>query len=141
MTIKKYQVGEGVLTVGSAVAAQTMTAQMESVHIEWKEDAKDPRKTLSGESLPGAVTYTATLTGTVIQDLSDGGLVEWTWEHMGSTQPFTFSPASATGREITGDLRVGPLDVGGDVDEDAPTSDLSWACIGQPVLGAALVGP
>ena len=138
MTIKKYAVGEGVLTVGPPETAQVMTAQIEEAHIEWSEDVPDARKVLSGEELQQKAKYTATLTGTVIQDLSDAGLVEWTWTHKGETHPFTFSPAAATGREITGDLRVGPLDVGGEVDEDAPTSDLSWACIGEPVLGASL---
>jgi hypothetical protein len=46
--------------------------------------------------------------------------------------PFTFTPY-AGGRSITGELKVGPLDVGGDV-KKKNTSDLKWGCVGEPEL-------
>jgi hypothetical protein len=46
--------------------------------------------------------------------------------------PFTFTPYTG-GRSITGRLIVGPLDVGGDVSKKN-TSDIKWACVGEPTL-------
>lgn len=138
MAISSYKVDEGVLTVGPVGSAQVMTAQITTATVEWSEDVADSVRTLSGEELAGDATYTATLSGTAIQDLSDNGLVEWTWAQKGKVHPFTFTPASATERSITGQLRVGPLDVGGDVGANGPTSDFSWGCIGEPLLGADL---
>jgi hypothetical protein len=47
--------------------------------------------------------------------------------------PFTFAPFGDAGRSITGELVVDPLDVGGDVGKKN-TSDLKWACLGEPEL-------
>jgi hypothetical protein len=137
--IKSFTVDEGTLTLGTGLTAFDMTAQVRTVAIDFSEDVEDDRKTLSGETLPGKATYPATLSGTVIQDLSDEGLTEYTWTNKGTVVSFVLSPNDASGRQITGSVRVGPLKVGGDVGEDGPEAEFEWGCIGDPVLGAALV--
>jgi hypothetical protein len=63
-------------------------------------------------------------------DLTAGGLVDYSWAHKGEQVPFTFTPY-AGGRSITGELIVDPLDVGGDVGKKN-TSDIKWAAWASP---------
>ena len=141
MPIQTYTVDEGILTVGSTAGGGTvldMTAQVRNAAVDFSEEVGDSRKTLSGDTLTGQASYPATLSGTVIQDLSSAGLIDWTWAQRGKVHPFVFTPSSASEREITGMVRVAPLKVGGEAGEDGPESDFEWACIGDPVLGASL---
>lgn len=133
MTIKSYVVNEGTLTLGTVGTLIDATAQVEEVAIEWDENVADSRPTLSGEELAGKATYTAKVSGTVIQDLTAGGLVEFTWTNKGMIVPFRLVPANVLERAIVGQLRVAPLKAGGKV-LDEPSSDFEWGCIGQPVL-------
>ncbi len=138
MPIKSYEVDEGSLVLGEVASTMDMTAQVTEVAVDFSEEVGDSKRTLSGETLSGAATYPATLSGTVIQDLSDAGLIEWTWAHKGEVVPFQLSPANVTERVVTGMVRVGPLKLGGPVGENGPTSDFEWAVIGDPVLGSDL---
>lgn len=135
--IKSYKMNEGTLSLGSVETSIDATAQVTEGAVEWSEDVEDAVPTLSGEELEGDATYGATLTGTVIQDLEDGGLTDYTWANKGKIVPFEFSPSTATGRTITGMVRLSPLKVGGEV-KTKPTADFTWACIGEPILGAGL---
>lgn len=138
MGIKSYKMEEGLLSLGSVGTSIDATAQVTEGAVEWSEDVEDAVPTLSGEELAGEATYTATLSGTVIQDLDAlAGLVDFTWANKGKVMPFEFTPATATGRTITGQVRIAPLKVGGAV-KSRPTADFEWACIGEPVLGASL---
>jgi hypothetical protein len=130
-TVRKL--GPGVLTVGSIGSPIDFSNRCTAVAVRWSVDNEDDTPVLSGETLAGDRTYTATLEATAYQDdLYDGGLVAWSWANKGSQVPFTFTPY-AGGRSITGELIVDPLDVGGDVAKKN-TSDLAWACVGEPEL-------
>jgi hypothetical protein len=135
--IKSYKMDEGTLSLGSVGTSIDATAQVTEGAVEWSEEVEDNLPTLSGEELAGEASYAAKLTGKVIQDLSVGGLNEFTWTNKGVVVPFQFDPASAAGRTITGNVRISPLKVGGAV-RSRPTADFEWACIGEPVLGASL---
>ncbi len=137
MPIKSYVLDRGTLSLGAVGAIIDATAQVTQGAVEWAESVTDSTPVLSGEEQPGDVTYTATLTGTVIQDLSAGGLTDFTWTNKGAVVPFTFVPADLANRTVTGNVRISPLKVGGTV-RSKPTSDFTWACIGEPVLGTQL---
>lgn len=138
MPIKSYKMDEGTLQLGSPASSIDATAQVTEGAVAWSEDVEDSVPTLSGEELAGEATYTATLSGTVIQDLDAvEGLVDFTWANKGKVIPFQFTPATAAGRTVTGNVRISPLKVGGAV-KTRPTADFEWTCIGEPVLGASL---
>lgn len=137
MPIKRYTVGDGSLTIGSAPL--DITAQVTSMRVEWSENvtSSDSVFVLSGEETGSEdeVSYTAQLAGNVVQDIDAAGLVEYSWTNKGTEVPFVFVPNTSKGREVTGVLRVSPVTLGGDVRDRTPRSDISWACIGDPVLG------
>lgn len=140
MPIRSYKIKEGTLSLGSVGTTIDATAQVTEGLLEWEEAVEDSLETLSGDTLEGDATYTAKLSGKVIQDLEDGGLTDFSWDNKGTIMPFEFTPATASGRVITGSLRMSPLAVGGEVGTKGPTSDFEWQCIGEPVLGAGLGG-
>ena len=77
------------------------------------------------------------LTGTLVQDLTEAGMFDYTWTNKGDEVPFSFVPSTAAGREVTGVCRIAPLNMGGDV-KKKNTTDFTWAIIGDPVLGETL---
>jgi hypothetical protein len=137
MPIKSYKMKDGTLTIGETGSPVDFTSQVTKCVVKWSVDEDDTVVVLSGEELPGEETHTAVLQATVLQDLSDDGLVDYSWANKGAQVPFSFVPASAAARSISGMVKVRPIDVGGDVNK-RPTSDIEWPCVGEPVLGADL---
>lgn len=131
------KMGDGQLLIGATGSPLDFSGRATKVTLTWKEDSSDDVEVLSGDVLAGDTDYTATLEATVYQDdLRDGGVVDYSWDNKGAEVPFRFQPFSG-GRVISGTLRVSPLDVGGDVGKKN-TSELKWACIGEPTLVANL---
>lgn len=130
-TVRKL--GPGTLTVGAAGSPIDFSHRCKSAKVTWKVDQTDDVPMLDGSTSAGDRTYTATLEAEVMQDdLTEGGLVDYSWGNKGSQVPFTFTPYTG-GRSVTGELVVDPLDVGGDVGVKN-TSDIKWACVGEPEL-------
>lgn len=138
MATKSYTVGPGLWTVGTSGTSQDFTAQVTELGIEWDEKVEDGVPTLDGGELAGEAAYSAKLTANVFQDLTDGGMVEWTWTNKGGLFPFTYTPNDEEGAAFSGVVRVKPLDVGGEVKKKG-TSKVEWACIGEPVMAHDLV--
>ncbi len=127
------KLGPGTLTVGEVGDALDFSGRATAVTITWSVDTEDDIPTLDWSTIAGDRTYTATLEATVLQDdLLTGGLIHYSWTNKGAQVPFTFTPYE-TGVAITGELIVDPIDVGGDV-KKKNTSDIKWACVGEPTL-------
>ena len=96
---------------------------------------------LCGEEVPGARTYSSVLTASIFSDLgTTPGIVEYSWTNKGTTQAFKFRPSTVSGvKQVTGNLIVDPISVGGDEVGQNMTSDLEWAIVGTPVLSAPAV--
>lgn len=124
-------------TVQHGRAPLDVSCQVTQCSVEWEADSEDDEPTLCGDVLPGERNYTATLTGTMKQDLSLGGVIDFTWTNKGTQQAFEFVPANDQGREITGVVIIDPLNVGGEA-RTRPSSDFEWACVGEPTIGSAL---
>lgn len=139
MAIKRFKMGPGTLELDGT----DHSAQVTACRVAWSASSTTTEATpvLSGEEIDASTTsdYTATLTANLVQDLDAAGMVEWSWLHAGEDVPVTFIPATDKGRQVTGTVTVGPIDLGGDVKDDRPRSDISWPFVGKPVLGA--VGP
>ena len=134
MPVNAQVMGPGTFSIGSVGTPLDLTAQVTTLSVEFSEEVDDSVPTLSGESLEGEATYPATLTGTLIQDLTEDGMYDYTWTNKGVIVPFTFTPSTVVGRSVTGNCRIAPLNLGGDV-KKKNTTDFTWAIIGDPVLG------
>ena len=134
------KLGPGELTIGGAPPAGIdLSCQVSAAKIEWDKDKEDDTPVLCGESIAGGVSYTAKLTATVLLDLSDGGMVDFTWTNKGLTFPFVFTPNDTAAKSVTGDLIVDPLDVGGDEVKKNMSVDLEWDIVGEPLWGDATI--
>jgi hypothetical protein len=134
VAVKSYKVGPGTLTFGEVASLMDCSTQITKAQINPTVDSEDSITTLSGDTLGGARTYGAELEVTAVQDDLDAtGLVAWSWAHKGEDVPFTYTPATALGRSISGVLTVDPLSIGGDVGSK-PTADFTWTCVGFPAL-------
>ena len=84
--------------------------------MEWSEDVEDDVPTLDGGQLDGEATYTAVLTGTFVQDMTETGVVAWT---LGATRATAcrsrYTPNNDEDVAFTGVVRIAPLNAGGDV--------------------------
>lgn len=134
---KTYKLGPGELTIGEVGSEVDYAAQITACTVSWDKDKEDDTPVLSGGVLTGDTTYTATLSGTVFQDIAEAaGLVAFTWANKGTEVPVVFVPSTEAGRQVTGTVVVDPLDIGGDEVKGRPTSDFEWAFVGEPALSA-----
>jgi hypothetical protein len=136
--IKSNKLGPGTLTLGELATVVDFSAQLASCVVKWNHAQEDAVPVVSGEELEGDETWSATISGNLIVDLSDDGIVEYTWGNKGAVVPFTFVPDSAAQKAISGQVKIKPLDVGGDA-KKTMRSDFEWACRGEPTLGADLL--
>jgi hypothetical protein len=128
------KLGPGTLTIGAAPPAGIdLSCQLSAAKVAWDKDKEDDTPTLCGDTIAGSVDYTATLSGTVLLDLSDGGMVDFTWTNKGGQYPFVFVPNDTAAKAVTGDVIVDPLDVGGDEVKKNMTADFEWDIVGEPV--------
>lgn len=137
MTVKAQKLGPGVFSIGEVGTPLDLTAQVTQLKITPSVDAEDAVPTLSGESLAGDRTYSWTVSGTLIQDLTEDGMFDYTWSNAGDEVPFTFTPSTTVGRDVTGVVIVDPLELGGDIGKKN-TTEFEWTIVGDPELGAAL---
>jgi len=133
MPVQVVKVGPGTIKIGEVASEVDFTAQVLSATVSWGKDKEDDRKVLSGETVPGATTRSATVACTVFQDLVASGLVPYSWANKGEQVPFEYVPNTVAGKKITGTVTVEPISVGGDVDSDAE-SEFEWDFVGEPVL-------
>ena len=129
--------GPGTLTIGEVGSPIDVSCQIISCQIEWDKDKDDDQVVLCGDTVAGATTYTATLTGEMFQDVADAaGILFYSWANKGATVPFTFTPNTAEGTSAAGDVVLDPLTFGSDEPKANMTSDFTWDCVGEPVLTA-----
>lgn len=127
------KLGPGALAVGEAGSTIDLAVRCRAAKIVPGVDTEDDTPLLDGSVSAGDRTYTATLEATLEQDdLEDGSVVAFSWEHRGEQLPATFTPYNG-GKSVVGELIIDPMDIGGDVGKKN-TSDIKWAFVGFPDL-------
>lgn len=133
MPVKTYTLGPGSLIIGETGTSLEISCQMTSGTVAWSTDAEDDVPLLCGDVAPGDESFTAVFSGNLFQDLSEDGIVEYSWTNKGVVLPVEYVPATAAGRRIVGSIKMRPIDVGGDA-KTKPRSDIEWPFVGEPVL-------
>lgn len=134
--INTETLGPGTLNLGAAGTALAVSSQVRSFEVQPSENVttKAAVPVLSGEQIAerNTVKHTAAIAATFLQDYSNGGIVEWSWEHRGTDQPFVFVPDTEGAARVTGVVTVTALNIGGAVqlsDEADPLeSSVTWRC-------------
>lgn len=136
MAVNSTKLGPGTLTLGETGTLMDASCQLTGAVVEWDKDKADDIRVLCGDVVAGGTTYSASVSGTFLQDLAEEeGLVAFTWANKGQSVAFTFVPNTAAGATVTGTLIVDPIAVGGTDDYGSTlTSDFEWACVGEPEL-------
>jgi len=124
--------GPGTLTIGETGTEIDVSCLVNGARISPSKDQKDATQKLCGTKVPGAVTYTAALSGNVDIDPDAGaaGLFALSWSKPGTQQAFKFVPNTAEGTAASGTLVLDPLDYGADAYGDVLTSDFEFAIVG-----------
>ncbi|WP_069160079.1 hypothetical protein [Nocardia altamirensis] len=131
MPARSFKMGPGTLTLGATGTLIDISCQITSAVLKPDKDKEDDLRTLCGDVVPGEITYSWTLNATIVQDLSTGGINEWSLTHAGEQQPFKFVPNTLLDRGFQGTLTVDPLSIGGEV-KTRPTAEVEWSLVGQP---------
>ena len=136
------KLGPGTLILGEVGTGQDASCQLTGAVVGWSKDKADDVTVLCGDVVAGGTTYTATLSGTFLQDLTaDDGIVAFTWDNKGTQVPFTFVPNTDAGATVTGQVVIDPIDVGSTDDYGSTmTSDFEWDCVGEPAIAFGGVG-
>lgn len=134
MSNHRHKTGPGSLVFGEVGSPQAFQAQVLEATVEWDVKSDDDETVLSGEVIPGDETYTAKISGNVFQDITTTGIVRWSWTNRGVVMPFIFIPNSVEDTQVSGEVKVRPISVGGKVGESAK-SDFEFPCVGEPSIG------
>jgi len=132
MAVNYVRLGAGTLSVGTIpldISAQIVGAVLAS-----SASAGDTLTVLSGEQISSGLTTETTLSGSIILDPYVGGIGEFSWTNHGQVVPFTFTPNTATGLTVTGELMITRLDIGADEYGALINPDFEWAVMGDPAV-------
>lgn len=134
-TAKKTPLGPGTLVLGEVGTEVDISCQVIDAVIQWEKDKDDDVVVLCGDTVAGATTYTASITGELFQDVDDpAGILATSWAQKGTEIAFSFVPNTAAGTEAAGTLVLDPIDFGGDEPKANMTSDFTWSIVGDPTL-------
>lgn len=141
MPIESYTLGPGTLELddGSPFDVSLQVTACKIVPSE-TVTTTEAKKVLGGGELPArdSASYSYVLSGSFLQDLAANGIVDWSWSHEGDFVPFTFIPAASEARKWEGEVRIVPLQVGGDDIDTEPESEFEWKCKSKPVPSAVV---
>lgn len=136
-TVQTVKNGPGVLTFGTDEAEHQIAPRVAAVTLKTKTDSDDDVYVLSGDVVPGDVTETQTLEGTLFGDwgMADS-FQEWCFENRGKVVPFVYQPLGPTKKGIAGDVQIAAVDIGG---ESMKTSkpDFEFKALGARTTPAA----
>lgn len=137
MPVVSQKLGPGTFSLGAGPLELSCQLSQCSINPTENVTTNEAIPMLCGDDLAAEdeFDYTFTVSGTILQDLTAAGVVDYTWTHMGEEVAFTFVPNTVAARQVEGTCRVVPLTIGGEV-KKRNTSDFEWAIIGTPVFGA-----
>ena len=116
--------GPGVLTIGETGTELDVSCLVNNASIVPDISEGDEKTMLCGTSKRSADTITWALSGNVDVDAGlSSGLFALSWNNIGDVVPFEFTPSTAVGTTVTGNLKIAPLELGADNYGDYLNSD------------------
>ncbi|AGW42455.1 PadR family transcriptional regulator [Leifsonia xyli subsp. cynodontis DSM 46306] len=134
MTATVQKTGPGKFIIGDNADITVFETQVTSITLEPDVKSEDDMLVLSGDTVAGADTETWTVKGKLNADLgAKTSVQEYCFTHAGQAKPFKFTPATASGRQFEGVLKIRPTAFGGDVGSTSQV-DFEFPVIGRPTL-------
>ena len=130
MAVKKTKLGPGILTIGSAGSGKEFGGQVIKVSVEPDYSEGDVINVLSGDSDTTEGEFSGKLTAEFYQDYEKDSLIEFCWSNDGKAMPFEFMPSDSGVLTVKGEVRVRPVNIGGDVNKDN-TTEIDWELLGK----------
>lgn len=134
MATNPVRFGPGTFTLGT-VPGTDYSCSVQKLAIVPSKEQGDTITVLCGDSVPGGISYTYNLTGTILQDIGVAdGLAQFCWDNKGESVPFTYVPSTSATTSVAGNVIVDPVSIGtadGDAG-DVLTSDVEFAVVGEP---------
>ena len=119
--------GPGVLTIGATGTEIDVSCLVNNAAIVPDISEGDSKTMLCGTSKRAADTITWALSGNVDVDAGlSSGFFALTWNNIGGVVPFTFTPSTAVGTSVKGNLKLAPLQLGADNYGDFLNSDFEF---------------
>lgn len=127
--------GAGVFQLGETGALVNASSLINGLRLEPSTEVSDSSTKLSGWVRSGKATTTWSLAGNIDTDAARAdGVWQLAYDMAGEAVDFTFTPESATGVTVTGEVTITPLRLGSDEYGDDLTSDFEWSVIGTPQI-------
>lgn len=136
MAPKPVRFGPGTFKLGTAPGTD-FSCSVQKMGVNPEKDEGDPIKLLCGDSIPGSISYSFSLAGTILQDIgAASGLAQFCWNNMGVSVPFTYTPSTTATTAISGSVILDPVALGTSDGEvgDVLVSDVEFAIVGTPVV-------
>ena len=138
--------GPGSLTIGETASLIDVSCLVNNAAIEPDVSEGDTKTMLCGTTKRSADSITWALSGNVDVDAGlSAGLFALTWQHAGEIVPFVFTPSTAVGTVVKGNLKLVPLRLGADdygeyldsdfefpLDNFDPTTAVTFGDDGEP---------
>lgn len=119
--------GPGELKIGETGTEIDVSCLVNNVSIEPDISEGDSKTMLCGTSKRSADTITWAISGNVDVDAGlAAGFFALTWQNIGAILPFTYTPSTAVGTVVTGNLKIAPLALGADNYGDFLNSDFEF---------------
>ena len=142
MPASPVKLGPGTLKIGATGTLLDVSCLVNNAVIAADKDQGDSTTKLCGDVVPGATSYTYTLSGNLDTDVDQSdGLFAPSQAEPGTEQDYEFVPNTAAGTKATGKLIIDPLDFGGDESGAYMTSDFEFSLVGAPTYEYTPVGP
>jgi hypothetical protein len=120
--------GPGVLTIGETGSEIDISCLVNNARIAPDISEGDSKTMLCGIVKRAADTMTWAISGNVDVDAgTDSGLFALSWQNAGDVVPFSFTPSTALGTTVKGELKLTPLEFGADNYGDYLDSDFEWS--------------
>ena len=130
MAFTDSRLGPGTLTIGATPL--DVSTQVSALVLTPSADETDGTPTLALPDPAPELKTSFTLDGTAIGDWESAtGLQRYAFEHDGEEVPFVWTPNTAAGTTLTGDVQMRAFPIGGSVGEQV-TQDFSWPCQSKP---------
>jgi hypothetical protein len=127
----------GTLKLGDTSTGVQMEAQVSNVGVPQSVTRDAAVTVLTGDVVQAAATYSWSLTGSVLLDMTDpAGVYYFVLTHQSEEMPFEFLPIGATGPTITGTCIVDGWD-----SEELAAGAIVVSKFAWPVQGQATITP